>query len=562
MRDVLKADILVVGAGIAGLTAAVTAKEANPDLRVVLADKSVVGRSGASVKAKAMAAVGDWSFKDDSPERHLEDIINAGCQINDIALADQVVRGAAKMVSWVERLGMPFDEKRAESHASPRQRTVGHSYYRSLHFRDLTGKLLLDTLRRQANRDHILMLNDSFVTRLIAVDGCVCGALAIAQGSGKAIVSSATILATGGIGYLYSRTTNPPQMTGDGILLAYDAGAELMDMEMVQFHPMNYIYPQALEGKNAGKYYLAKLYNAKGERFMMRYEPESLENTTRDRLSQAIVSEIRAGRATPQGGVFIDRSDLTDKDIAQLRNEVKIGLAAGLDIRSQRGEITPAAHYFMGGIRVNKQCQATLGGLYAAGESVAGVHGANRLADNSLTDTLVLGQIAGAQAAEFCSAQQYHLNEKGVHQFISRFSFDSSTSETRRLSLDDSAPRIKRRLRDAMWQDVGVVRADEGLRGFLRESVKLREHAKQCLSSAASALERVDCLEAGNMVALGELIARAALFRTESRGAHFREDFPEQDDQDWTGNTIIRRSADGLTQTSLFSRETREHLYG
>lgn len=554
MKRVLKGDVLVIGGGLAGLAAAVAAKNADPSAQVILLDKCEVGKSGSSVQAKGLAAVGEWSFPDDSTERHLADTLESGCGINNVQLSRLVVEGVGSVVRKMEQMGMLFDPKESCLYAEPNETSAGHQHYRYITLGDSTGKVLLDVLRREANRKGVSLQNGVFATELLVMEGQAFGAVGFSVSTGEiiALTAGATVIATGGAGCLYARTTNPPQITGDGIWLAYEAGAELMDMEMIQFYPVNYVYPKALEGKNVGSYSQAKLYNTNGERFMERYDPDHLENTTRDRLSQAIYMEISEGRGTENGGVYIDRTGLSERYYAQFPVEVQTCLEAGLDIKTERGEVAPAAHYLMGGIRIDESCKTSISHLFAAGEAAAGAHGANRLADNSLSDTLVLGRIAGVAGARSSRSTKVKFDRSTLSEYVNntRNRLESLVS----LRKGRGKPlEVKNAVRQEMWKHVGVIRS----RPLLEKAIQYldEEETESSLKIATDCLranfELVEGLEAINMLRVGRIIAKAALYREESRGAHFRTDYPERDDLHWLKNIVIQKTEKGMKMLLL-----------
>ncbi len=553
MSDRHDADVLIVGGGLAGLMAAVSAAQAGAD-RVLLVDKCEVGKSGASVQAKRLAAVGEWSFKEDSERKHYLDTLASGQGLCNPRLVRKLAEDAQMAIGALEAAGMRFEPKDPSFYAEADQRWVGHGHYRLLQCGDSTGKVLLDVLRRQAYRSSVEIRNGFHVTDLWVEDNTVLGVtgLDFATGRVDTVSATATILATGGAGYLYARTSNPPQMTGDGLWLAYQAGAELIDMEMVQFYPVNYVYPRALEGKNAGSYAEAKLFNVRRERFMKHHDPVALENTTRDKLAQAIHKEIIKGNGTEHGGVYMDRTDLGDDYYALFPVEVKTCLEGGLDLRTEWGEVSPASHYTMGGVRINERCETSLVALYAAGEVAAGVHGANRLANNSLTETLVFGRIAGQTAAM-------------VSKRASPYGSPDTLAPTRRVAArfealldrtkgDRSPNQLRDSLRRRMTQDVGVVRSQDSLVSAIDYLQAERHAIPACLQVSSRSLranpELLAVTETIRMLDVGHLIAVAALYRTESRGAHFREDFPESADGKWLTNVVIRQ---GKQEVEVFT---------
>jgi len=548
VKGSVKLDVLVIGGGIAGLMAAVAAKERSPDADVLLLDKCVAGKSGSSVQAKGLAAVGRWSFPQDAKEKHLEDSIRAGCGLNVRSLTERVVCEIEGVVDRLEAWGMRFDPKDPALYSGPETPSAGHRHYRYVNLKDGTGKVLQDVLRRRAQATGVTIVNGMQVVELVAPDQVCGGAIAwdFVRGRHVPFAAASVVIATGGAGYLFLRTSNPPQVMGDGLWLAYQAGAELSDLEMVQFYPVNYVHPRALEGKNVGSYGEARLYNTLGERFMERYDAVNLENTTRDCLSQAVYLEIYEGRGTEHGGVVIDRTGLPAAYYEQFPVERQTTLDGGLDITRETGEVSPAAHYLMGGIRVDRDCRSTLPGLYAAGEAAAGVHGANRLANNSLSDTLVLGQIAGEAASEVANRGR----RSPAPAFDARMSAQSErVREWGANRSRESVFPLIRATRTRMWNLVGVVRTESALEAACRELSDLRRAARERAGLRSAGLgcnpELVALYEAEAMAGVGELMARSALMRTESRGAHYRSDHPDRDDAHWEKNIIVRRGPDG-----------------
>lgn len=549
MSDRYDADVLIVGGGLAGLMAAVSAAQVGAE-RVLLVDKCEVGKSGGSVQAKRLAAVGEWSFKEDTTRKHYLDTLASGQGLCNTELARKLADDAQTAIGELEAAGMQFEAKDPSLYAAADQPRVGHSHYRLLQCGDSTGKVLLDVLRRQAYRRGVAIRNGFHVADLWVENGTVLGVtgLDFATGRVDTVSATATVLATGGAGYLYARTSNPPQMTGDGLWLAYQAGAELIDMEMVQFYPVNYVYPRALEGKNAGSYAEAKLFNVHRERFMERHDPAALENTTRDKLAQAIHKEILAGNGTEHGGVYMDRTDLGEDYYALFPVEVKTCLEGGLDLRTEWGEVSPASHYTMGGVRINERCETSLTGLYAAGEVAAGVHGANRLADNSLTETLVFGRIAGRNAA---TAAKSAPRQAALDPPAATCQAQARLEAILAAATGDRPPnQVRETLRQRMIQDVGVVRSQDTLASAIDFIEAEQLAVPECLCLASHSLranpELLAATEIIRMLEVGRLIASAALYRTESRGAHFREDFPQSGGDTWLTNVVIRKGKQGV----------------
>jgi fumarate reductase (CoM/CoB) subunit A len=537
------ADVLVVGSGGAGLYAAVRAAEEGA--KVVLVEKGLVGRSGATVSSAGLSAVGPWGVAGDSKEVHYQDILASGQFINNRKLVRILVEEAPKRVGELEGWGLTFDRRKDGTyflgHAS------GDSYPRALARSDRVGVGLAKILRRRAFQLKVGIQQDTFVTSLLTQDGRVLGLKAIDSRSGDFLTlrGKAVILAAGGAGQIYPVTSNPIQATGDGLALALRAGAETVDMEQFQFYPAGLVYPESLKGFGLGAVEHCKLYNRPGERFMTRYSPQTLERSTRDVLAQSIYSEIRAGGGTEHGGVYLDVRDLPEEILLNFCHEFDLCLERGLDLKENRAEVAPTAHYFMGGVRINERCETNLAGLYAAGEVTGGVMGANRLSGNSLADITVFGAIAGEQAARYARwTQPLEIDEAELDREYRRICDLLSRGRREKRPLD-----VKRETRKVLWEKVGVIRSEESLTDALEDLKTLgRQLPKVGIEQDGwrCNLELISYLEAENMLLVGQVVANSALARKESRGAHCREDHPQQDNVHWLKNVITKIERDSI----------------
>jgi fumarate reductase (CoM/CoB) subunit A len=522
----VQADVAVIGTGSAGYCAAIEA--ARSGCSVLVLDKGLAGRSGSSVSAEQIAAVIPGAAAGDSPEVHYRDTLAAGQGLNDTRLARIMVEEAEPCIARLEQMGVLFKRTPAGQYALDPMN--GHSFPRSLYFRDITGKVMIDTLRGEAERLGVRTLEDVQITAL-AGDGQAVGAavgLDFQRGDTLLARARAVVIATGGAAQLYPLTTNPVQSTGDGLCLALKAGAVLKDLDFYQCYPISVVSPETLRGFVLGISQFGRLYNAKGERFMEKYSP-ALESATRDVLSQAVASEIRAGNGGPGGGVYLDVTGLKDQIYQEYSDAVRLTRKHGIDLRTDRVEVRPAAHYAMGGIKIDARAETGVAGLFAAGEATGGIHGANRLGNNSLLDTVVFGMRAGRYAAEYarqCAEPRVSMEE--VQEETARLKALLETKKRR------YAPwQIRGRLQDVMEQNAGIIRNSRGLEAAESELAVLEAQLRQetGVSAAGGQFNRslADYLETENLLLLARALVRAALERRETRGAHFREDYPSLD---------------------------------
>lgn len=519
----MECDVLIIGAGGAGLYAAIRAFDEGA--RTILWDKGLLGRGGSTVMGAGVSAVGPWSKPGDSLEVHFTDTLVGGADLNDQPLVGILVQESQARIAELEAWGLKFDRDTDGDYVL--DIAGGHSYPRVMAISDRVGLQMAKVLRRQVMGRGISRLPDMMALRLLVQDGVVVGAIGLDLGEGRLLQvnSPAVVMATGGIGQLYPATSNPIQSTGDGLALALDAGATLLNMEQMQFYPSGLVHPSSLRGFILGIQEYAKLFNAAGERFMARYEPEDLEHTTRDRLARAIFREIKAGRGTEHGGVYLDATEVPEGIFRSFQHEYEVCRDRGYDLRKRPVEIAPAAHYFMGGIAIDRHARTSLPGLFAAGEVSGGVQGGNRLSGNSLAGILVFGARAGEHAARY--ALQADRPLPGV---------EAAGEEERRLQVliergrgDLTPMQAKGRLRQLMWEHVGLIRDLAGLEAALDSVREMEQHLLPRISVDGSNLLHnqalLSYLEFENMLSVAQMVARSALAREESRGAHYRRDY-------------------------------------
>jgi fumarate reductase (CoM/CoB) subunit A len=507
--DTVECHVLVIGSGGAGVRAAVEAEQYGD---TVLVSKSLAGKGGCTPMAEGgyNAALRE----NDSCVLHKEDTIRGGAYLNDQELADILVSEAPErfleLVSW----GAVFD--RTEGAEFAQRSFGGQRFPRTCYAGDRTGHEMMMTLLERLRAGNVTVLQEVSVIDLLRREGRVVGAVALDRDGGlMPLQADSTIIATGGASRIYDISTNSATGTGDGFALGYRAGAELIDMEMVQFHPTGAVYPYDARGRLVTEAVRGEggvLLNSKGERFMERYDPERMELSTRDVVARSIAREIAEGRGTPRGGVWLDVTHLPPGQIEEkLPLMLEQFLAFGIDIRKERMEVSPTAHHFMGGLRITPSCETTVPGLYACGEAAGGVHGANRLGGNSLAETQVFGKRAGEAAGKAPS--------RGIR-------IDTRHLERYRRMMDDfrsggvNPVTITRKLQEAMWNGAGIARNAKDLETTLVDVEKLAK--KKLLAQTPENL--AECFTVQNMCLVASLVIRSALLRGESRGAHVRTD--------------------------------------
>lgn len=536
----IETDVLVLGSGGAGLRSAMAAADAGG--RVLLATKGQLGRCGATLTSSADVAVDGRSIREllglpghpqDSMQAYYEDIVAAGKRINRGPLVAALVEEAPVRVRELAEWGLKM--------SGPNQ-GPGHRFPRSLKVKGLSlARLLEKEVRRRAIR----VLDEVLITHLLKREGRINGAFGVDLQTGEllTIQAGAVIMATGGGQAVYPRRTAPAELTGDGCALALQAGAALADMEMIQWLPCTLIDPPIWQGLQL-PWLLgpqsridAWLLNCYGERFMSAWDPIRMERATRDVVAIAIAKEIMAGRGTPRGGVYLSwahlPANLLDNLVRQGKTHVQPDWTyQGFDFREfaervRRGEaaeVAPACHYFMGGVEIDADCATCVPGLYAAGETSAGAHGANRLSGCGVPEFLVHGVRAGRAAVAFAV--------RNPPPPVEPLQADGPREEVLRPLGRSSGPRpaeIRERLQALAWERVGLVRDRQGLTAALAELGQLEQAMDQSACGHRGRrynLEWVTALVNRNVARVIRAIAVSALFREESRGAHYRDDFP------------------------------------
>ena len=529
MIDVVDADVLVLGAGGAGLCAALHAADTAPALSVAVVVKGLLGRAGCT--RMVQGGYNAVLTEPDSREAHLLDTLAGGGYINDQELVWTLVTGApARVLELESRYGCLFDRTPAgRIHQKP---FAGQSHDRTIHKGDLTGIEIMNRLAEQAlARPSIRAFEECrAVTLLRDADGGAAGALVLDLRAGRfvAVRARATLLAMGGGPTMYKVIACSADKAADGIALAYRAGLPLRDMEMIQFHPTGLVIPGSLmtgalleEGlRGAGGH----LRNGAGERFMARYDAARMERSTRDLVARASFLEVAEGRGTPNGGVWIDVSHLGAEIVERdFRGMVKRCRDFGRDLARGPVEVFPTAHFMMGGVVIDATCRTGIEGLFAAGEDTGGVHGANRLGGNGVAESTVFGGIAGDRMAEFVAGRAWpRLSAAALDEAARPFTAPLGRGGSTDLYA------LQRELRETMWDHAGLVRDGTGLGEALAAIERLATRLPAVGVPGHVSLNTAwqDWLNLDNQLLVARLIVRSALERRESRGAHFRRDFP------------------------------------
>jgi succinate dehydrogenase / fumarate reductase flavoprotein subunit len=536
-------DVLVIGAGGAGLRAAIAAAEAG--MSVGLVCKSLLGKAHTVMAEGGIAAALGNMDPEDTWEVHFADTMRGGQLINDYRMVEIFAREAPERVYELERWGGLFDRT---SDGRILQRPFGaHTYRRLCHVGDRTGLEMIRTLQDKVVHTGVQVHMEFTLTRLLSDGEQIAGAFGYRREDGRYVIfrTKAVILATGGWGKVYKITSNSWECTGDGCAMAYEAGAELMDMEMVQFHPTGMVWPPGVRGilvTEAVRGEGGILRNAVGERFMERYDPKKMELSSRDVVARSIYKEVQAGRGSPHGGAYLDISqrgaEFIKKKLPSMYEQFL--RLADIDITKSPMEVAPTIHYVMGGVRVEAGTGATtVPGLYAAGEVAAGLHGANRLGGNSLSDLLVFGKRAGEHAAQYVrglrSAPTVDDRQAADERSLLQRPFEEAGRE--------NPFGLHEELQEVMGQYAGIARTGDGLSEGLEKILALQKRADG-LHIGGSMLYNPgwhECRDVRFMLVLCESIFRSAMERRESRGAHWRLDCPDQDAGWGRQNVIVKR---------------------
>ena len=535
-----ESDILIIGAGGAGMRAALAASDAG--LKVTVVSKSLLGKAHTVMAEGGIAAsLGNVDPKDNW-QAHFGDIIEEGVYISNWRMAEILAKEAPQRVYELERYGALFD--RTPDGRILQRAFGGHSYRRLCHVGDRTGLEIIRTLEDQViHRQNVKIIDELYITSLFKKDGKVIGAIGLKMDRGEfhLLRAKAVVLATGGCGRVYKITSNSWESTGDGLGLAYRVGARLQDMEMIQFHPTGMVYPPGVKGLLVTEGVRGEggiLYNNKMERFMERYSPQKKELDARDVVARANYAEIQEGRGTEHGGVYLDISYKGADFVKQKLPSMYMQFMefAGVDITKEKMEVAPTTHYQMGGVRVDPDTGMTdVNGLFAAGEIACGLHGANRLGGNSLADILVFGKKTGEGATDYAkTADLSEVPEEDVQNEISRVLSFLKPDGINAYDIIDE-------LTSTMSDNVGIVREPERLDIALAKILELKKKYPEVSAPGGRKYNHglLAVMELSNMLVAAEAIVRSAIMRTESRGAHTRKDFPKKD-RAWMKNILCR----------------------
>src|SRR5882762_3386059 len=568
-------DVLVIGAGGAGLRAAIEASAAG--VRVGLVCKSLLGKAHTVMAEGGIAAALANVDERDNWKVHFADTMRGGQYVNQWRMAELHAQEAPERVRELEAWGAVFD--RTPDGRILQRNFGGHKYPRLAHVGDRTGLEMIRTLQDHGIHQGIDIYQEHTIISLLKDGERICGAFGYdrATGSFKVFHAKAVIIATGGMGRIYRISSNSWDCTGGGISMAFHAGAELIDMEFVQFHPTGMVWPPSVRGLLITEGVRGEggvLRNNSGKRFMFDDIPENYrsqtstdeeegwryiqgdknakrppELLTRDHVARCIMREIKAGRGSPHGGVFLDIAWIKEK-ISNAPDHIKKKLPsmyhqfkelAGVDITKEPMEVGPTTHYMMGGIKVDADSQmTTVPGLFAAGECAAGLHGANRLGGNSLSDLLVFGKRAGEFAAEYAKNNpETKINENQVSEIV-----NWALAPFERDSKNGNAFQIQSHLQDFMQDLVGITRTESDLAKAIDKITEMKAVIKNlgCDGNRNFNPGWHTALELNHMITVAEAIARAARERKESRGGHFREDFPEKSNEFGNVNISIIKS--------------------
>lgn len=539
-------DVLIIGAGGAGLRAAIAALGHGASVAVVC--KSLLGKAHTVMAEGGIAAAMANVDVADDWRTHFRDTIRGGKFLNNWRMAQIHAQESPERVRELEQWGAVFD--RTSSGDILQRAFGGHTFKRLCHVGDRTGLEMIRTLQDHGVHLGIDVYMECAITKLLKDGKRVSGAFGYWRETGRFVVFKAKsiVIATGGIGKAWRITSNSWEYTGDGMALAYDAGAELMDMEFVQFHPTGMVWPPGVQGilvTEAVRGEGGVLRNKDGERFMERYDPDKMELSTRDVVARAIYTEAREGRGTEHGGAYLDIShkpaEYVKRKLPSMYHQFRE--LADVDITAGPMEVGPTCHYMMGGIRVDAEnAQASVPGLFAAGEAAAGLHGANRLGGNSLSDLLVFGRRAGLAAGEHAKSSgpvtiDAHQVKDAASEMLAPFERTNG----------DSPYQIHRDLEETMQNYVGIFRNEDDLKKGLAELERLNERAGKMRVEGSRLFNPGWHLarDLKSMLTVSRAVALSALERKESRGAHSRIDYPKYDDFWSKQNNIIM--SDGAT---------------
>jgi fumarate reductase (CoM/CoB) subunit A len=544
MYEIVTTEVLVVGGGGAASRAAI---EASKIAQTAIVVDGVYGRAGTTTTGMGgmNVALGNFDSRDNW-KVHYEDTIKGGQYLNNQDLAEIFAKEGIDRIYDLESFGMLF--YRMGNGRIAQRIESGSTYNRTCMTGDRTGHELQRTLTREVRRRGIQVFEETVIAEVLISEGKVAGAIGLDFRKGQFILfrSNAVIMGTGGCVRLYEICSNAHESTGDGFGIALKAGATLIDMEMVQFHPTGMVYPESTKGilvSEAVRGDGGQLINSQGERFMLRYSPEWKELATRDVVSRSIWREVREGRGTEHGGVYLNISHIAAEEIEKrLPSMLKQLLRSGVDIRKEPMEVLPTPHFCCGGIKINGNGEATVAGLFAGGEAGGGIHGANRLGANSFADLQVFGTRAGRSAGEYAIRNKNNPDFEQVERSVRELGKPLGQQE------GVSPIVLRKKIQKLMYQNVGIMRNKKGLEETLKilEQIHEKDLPRMRVSSARIFnYEWAESIKMRNMLEAALVITKCALYRQESRGVHYREDFPDKD-KSWLVNVNAKKEKDEI----------------
>jgi succinate dehydrogenase / fumarate reductase, flavoprotein subunit len=575
-------DVLIIGGGSAGLRAAIEAHDVGSQVLIVSKNRrgdphTVLARGGINAALGTVDPQDNWMI-------HAADTLSEGLFIADYEKVEVLCKSAPDAVTELVNWGARFHR---EPDGRLTQRFFGaHTYRRTCFYGDWTGKEIIRVLMKEVRLRKIKFVDNVYITKLLkstdiektegaqekGKDQEIFGAIGIDLKRKKIIIFRAKciILATGGYTRVYPVSSSRIfENYGDGVALAYEAGVDLVDMEMVQFHPTGMVWPKKAEGTLATEAIRGEggfLLNSKGERFMKKYYPQRMELGPRDVVARSIYNEIMSGRGTKHGGVLLDVTHLPKAKIMERLPSMydQFKRIAGVNISKEKMEVAPTAHYSMGGVKVDLKCQTNVRGLFAIGEVAGQVHGANRLGGNSLLGTLVFGKIAGREAAiKVARERKRTSNGRSSTSSILRISYNEDKMFAYTLFAVKQPLRMLSQVQQIMQENAGIIR--EGIK--LRKAIKKILELEKTFYSKHSVLRRytdyenaVKTWEVKSALVVCEAVLRSALMRQESRGAHYRSDFPERDDSKWKVNIHCIKTGEEMVMFKLPVSKIKEPI--
>jgi succinate dehydrogenase/fumarate reductase flavoprotein subunit len=534
-------DVLIVGAGGAGTRAAIAS--AGGGAKTIITAKDLFGHSGCTPVAKGGYG-GMQGHPGDDWKVHFQDTVRGGGALNNQKLVEILTKNARTRLLELEEWGAAFD--RNEKSEIYLRKFGGHTQPRSAISGDVTGREMMWALKRKCWQNELIeVMDETYITQLLVTDGRIAGAMGVSLATGEIFVFECpvVILANGGSGRLWPITFSTKGKCGDGLRLAYEAGAELVDMEFFQIHPTGWKWPPAVIGRVISEGVRAdggQLLNKNLERFMSKYDPEKLELACRDYVSRCVYKEVTEGRGTEHGGVWLSVTHLPKSHIERrIAAVMETGLVAGVDIRFRAFEVFPEHHYQNGGVKIDEYARTAVEGLYTAGEVAGGVHGGNRLGTNSLSDLLVFGMIAGENGAQYVKNNrppkiEEHQVEEETKKILRPLEKKGGISPYF----------LSKKLHDVMWEELHIERTEKGLERCLRVTADVVKHFAD-VSVPGDSLRYNDAwvtaMEVRARMLVGEIMTRASLYRTESRSALFRTEYPQIDRANWDMNLVVKK---------------------